>query len=51
MYYELPGQAAHWFEMPKVYRELRRVLKPNGCFAFWVSLSRRSLLATTADTL
>ncbi|ORY84174.1 S-adenosyl-L-methionine-dependent methyltransferase [Leucosporidium creatinivorum] len=29
------GQAAHWFDPPKVYSELRRVLKPGGAFAFW----------------
>lgn len=30
------GQAAHWFDPPQVYAELRRVLKPGGSFAFWV---------------
>lgn len=32
------GQAAHWFEVGKVYRELERVLKPGGSFAFWVRI-------------
>lgn len=38
------GQAAHWFDLPKVYRELRRVLKPCGTFAFWVSPPIRQLI-------
>lgn len=37
--YIITGQAAHWFDPPKVYSELRRVLKPGGTFAFWVSLA------------
>lgn len=31
------GQAAHWFNAEATYRELARVLKPGGAFAFWVS--------------
>ncbi|GAA6005998.1 class I SAM-dependent methyltransferase [Rhodotorula paludigena] len=29
------GQAAHWFDAPATFRELARVLKPGGAFAFW----------------
>ncbi|GAA5828940.1 hypothetical protein JCM3770_004306 [Rhodotorula araucariae] len=31
----IAGQAAHWFDAPATYRELARVLKPQGAFAFW----------------
>ncbi|KAJ8609229.1 hypothetical protein MRB53_039265 [Persea americana] len=29
------GQAAHWFDYPKLWPELRRVLRPQGTVAFW----------------
>jgi len=29
------AQALHWFELPRFYREVRRILKPAGCFAAW----------------
>lgn len=29
------GQALHWFDLPKFWPELSRVLKPHGIFAFW----------------
>ncbi|GAA5820747.1 hypothetical protein JCM11251_003138 [Rhodosporidiobolus azoricus] len=31
----IAGQAAHWFDAEKTYKELARVLKPGGAFAFW----------------
>lgn len=33
------GQAAHWFDFPRVWQELGRVLSDKGTVAFWVSLS------------
>ena len=30
------AQSCHWFEYPKVWREVSRVLKPLGTVAFWV---------------
>jgi SAM-dependent methyltransferase len=29
------AQAAHWFDLPKFYAEVDRVLKPNGVLAIW----------------
>jgi trans-aconitate 3-methyltransferase len=29
------GQAAHWFDYPRLWPELRRVLRPDGTMAFW----------------
>jgi len=29
------GQAAHWFDYPRLWPELRRVLRPGGTMAFW----------------
>ncbi|KAI8853834.1 S-adenosyl-L-methionine-dependent methyltransferase [Chytridium lagenaria] len=29
------AQAAHWFDMPEFYSEVRRVLKPHGTLAIW----------------
>jgi SAM-dependent methyltransferase len=29
------AQAMHWFDLPKFYSEVRRVLKPNGVLAAW----------------
>lgn len=29
------AQALHWFDLPKFWAELQRVLKPGGIFAFW----------------
>lgn len=29
------GQALHWFDFDAFYREVKRVLKPNGVFAAW----------------
>jgi SAM-dependent methyltransferase len=29
------AQAAHWFDLPAFYAEVRRVLKPGGVLALW----------------
>ena len=29
------GQAAHWFDFPKVFTELKRVVRQGGTMAFW----------------
>lgn len=29
------GQAAHWFDHGKTYKELHRILKPGGTVAYW----------------
>jgi len=29
------AQALHWFDHPRFYREVRRILKPGACFAAW----------------
>ncbi|KAI9728104.1 MAG: hypothetical protein M1834_007820 [Cirrosporium novae-zelandiae] len=29
------GQAAHWFDYPKAFKELKRILRPEGTIAFW----------------
>ncbi|EIE23506.1 S-adenosyl-L-methionine-dependent methyltransferase [Coccomyxa subellipsoidea C-169] len=29
------AQALHWFDLPAFYREVRRVLRPEGAFAAW----------------
>lgn len=29
------GQAAHWFDYPRLFAELRRVVRPGGTMAFW----------------
>ena len=29
------AQAAHWFDLPPFYKEVRRVLKPGGVIAVW----------------
>jgi SAM-dependent methyltransferase len=29
------AQAAHWFELPRFYAEVQRVLKPGGVLALW----------------
>lgn len=29
------AQAAHWFDLPAFYQEVRRVLKPGGVLAMW----------------
>jgi len=29
------GQAAHWFDCPRVFAEMKRVMKPGGTMAFW----------------
>lgn len=29
------GQAAHWFDFPKLFKELDRIVRPGGTMAFW----------------
>jgi trans-aconitate 3-methyltransferase len=29
------GQAAHWFDYPKLFQELNRIVRPGGTLAFW----------------
>lgn len=29
------GQAAHWFDYPKLFKEMRRIIRPGGTLAFW----------------
>jgi hypothetical protein len=29
------ASALHWFDLPRFYKEVRRVLKPHGCLAAW----------------
>lgn len=29
------GQAAHWFNYPRLFKELDRVVRPGGTLAFW----------------
>lgn len=29
------GQAAHWFDHPKLFREMKRIVRPGGTLAFW----------------
>lgn len=29
------GQAAHWFDYPKLFKEMKRVVRPGGTLAFW----------------
>ena len=29
------AQAAHWFDLPKFYEEVKRVIKPEGILAIW----------------
>ncbi len=29
------GQAAHWFDYPKLFKEMRRIVRPGGTLAFW----------------
>lgn len=29
------GQAAHWFDFPKWFAEMKRVVRPGGTLAFW----------------
>lgn len=37
------ASALHWLELPRFYRECRRVLKPHGCLAAWaIPLVRRT---------
>ena len=31
----IAGIAAHWFDLPKFFKEVERVLKPNGCLALF----------------
>ncbi|XP_076813607.1 putative methyltransferase DDB_G0268948 [Clavelina lepadiformis] len=42
------GEAVHWFDLPKFFREVSRVLKPEGCIAiigYWVqSINRLRLI-------
>jgi trans-aconitate 3-methyltransferase len=29
------GQAAHWFDYPKFFNEMKRIVRPGGTLAFW----------------
>ena len=29
------GRAAHWFDYPKLFPEMKRILRPGGTLAFW----------------
>lgn len=29
------GQAAHWFDYPKLFNEMKRIVRPGGTLAFW----------------
>ncbi len=29
------GQAAHWFDYPKLWPEMKRVIRKGGTLAFW----------------
>jgi trans-aconitate 3-methyltransferase len=29
------GQAAHWFDYPKLFKEMKRIVRPGGTLAFW----------------
>lgn len=29
------GQAAHWFDYPKLFKEMARIVRPGGTMAFW----------------
>ncbi|KAK2740742.1 hypothetical protein FQN57_005974 [Myotisia sp. PD_48] len=29
------GEAAHWFDMPRLFAELNRIMRPGGTMAFW----------------
>ena len=29
------GQAAHWFDYPRLWPEMKRVVKKGGTLAFW----------------
>lgn len=37
----IAGQAAHWFDYPKIWKEFTRCVRPGGTVAFIVSLSLR----------
>lgn len=29
------GQAVHWFDYPKLFQEMKRIVRPGGTLAFW----------------
>ncbi|KAL9088199.1 MAG: hypothetical protein Q9165_006326 [Trypethelium subeluteriae] len=31
----LAGQSAHWFDYPRLWKEMRRIVRPGGTVAFW----------------
>ena len=31
----ISGQAAHWFDLPRFYAEIKRILKPQGVLALF----------------
>lgn len=47
----IAGQAAHWFDHQKTWKELRRVLRPKGTVAYVVRIVKRGEAADSRDTV